>query len=84
MILPQTPIKGAFNIAERIRNSMSATSFYHDGKEWHVTVSCGIAEFDHETMKSEDQLIGVADKALYVAKGTGRNKTVFGNKNDAI
>lgn len=84
LILPQTPLKGAFNIAERIRNSMSATSFYHDDKAWHVTVSCGVAEFDHETMKSEDQLISVADKALYVAKGTGRNKTVFGNKNDSI
>jgi diguanylate cyclase (GGDEF)-like protein len=84
LILPQTPIRGAFQIAERIRNTMAAIPFRCQDREWHVTVSCGIAEFDRKTMKTEEQLVSVADKALYVAKGTGRNKTVFGNRDDSI
>ena len=43
-----------------------------------MTVSCGVAELDTELMKNTDQLVEVADQALYEAKNSGRNKTIVG------
>ena len=84
MILPQSTSEGAFKIAERIRGEMMKISFTDDGSKFNVTVSCGVAELDRGFMKHTDQLVEVADQALYEAKNSGRNKTVMGhtkNKN---
>ena len=43
-----------------------------------VTVSCGIAEFDSNLIKSPVDLVKVADEALYKAKNEGRNRTIVG------
>jgi len=81
LILPQTPSRGAWKITERIREAVAELYFQHEGADWQVTFSAGIAEFDAQTTKTPAQLIQVADRALYQAKETGRNRTILGNEN---
>jgi len=78
LVLPETKVKGAVYIAERIREEMASQTFQHKGKDFNVTVSCGIAEFDSNFIKSPADLIKVADEALYKAKDEGRNRTIVG------
>ena len=79
LILPETKVKGAVYIAERIREEMASRTFQHKGKDFNVTVSCGIAEFDQSHIKSPADLIKIADEALYKAKHEGRNRTIVGS-----
>ena len=78
LVLPETKVKGAVYIAERIREEMASQTFHHKGTDFNVTVSCGIAEFDSNLLKSPADLIKVADEALYKAKHEGRNRTIVG------
>lgn len=78
LILPETKAEGAFYVAERIREKMAGKTFYHKGKDFKVTVSCGIAEFNPEIIMNHAGLIKIADQALYRAKHEGRNRTIIG------
>jgi diguanylate cyclase (GGDEF)-like protein len=78
IVLPETNIKGAFPIAERIRNQVGILSFSSGAEHWNVTISCGVAEIDFKKMKSKDDLLKAADQALYKAKENGRNQTIIG------
>jgi diguanylate cyclase (GGDEF)-like protein len=44
-----------------------------------VTVSIGVAAYDPASQAQPDDLVGAADKALYVAKASGRNMSVIAN-----
>jgi len=79
MILPQSNAQGAFKIAERVREEMMKLNFTGNESNFSVTTSCGVAELDRDDMKNADQLISVADHALYEAKNGGRNKTIIGS-----
>jgi len=84
LVLPETPIAGAFHIAERIREEMASHNFQSKGKSFKVTVSCGIATFDSTQMQEAENLIKVADLALYKAKSEGRNRTIQGSADDLL
>jgi len=72
IILPETSKAGALVACEKIRKAVyGATS----KKRVSVTISLGIANFPRDTLQSKE-LIDYADKALYLAKQTGQNKTV--------
>lgn len=76
ILLPNTDLGGATSIAERIR--ARAQTYIHQDKNTarRVTISIGLASSRaHSPQKPEDLLI-FADRALYRAKGTGRNKVV--------
>ena len=75
VILPMTEAKAANDIAERIRGSVSSRFFPdHSLKlEEKLTVSLGIACFPRDC-DSVLELIGNADKALYLAKVAGKNR----------
>ncbi len=79
LVLPETKVEGAFYIAERIREEMASQTFQHKGKDFKVTVSCGIAEFDPNIIKTPADMIKIADQALYKAKHEGRNRTIVGS-----
>ena len=79
MILPQSSAQGAFKIAERVREEMMKMSFIGKESNFSVTTSCGVAELDRDFMTNTDQLVAVADQALYEAKNGGRNKTIIGH-----
>jgi diguanylate cyclase (GGDEF)-like protein len=75
LLLPETPSRGAADVAERIRESMAAKPIVYDGKAVPSTVSIGVATFP-EDGNSLDALVGRADRALYRAKQEGRNRVV--------
>jgi len=71
MLLRETRIDAAYAMAEAVRAKIADLPFDPIG---HVSASFGVAEWNH----AEDAraLIARADKALYVAKETGRNRVV--------
>jgi diguanylate cyclase len=74
IILPETPKDAGLVLAERLRKSIEVSSFMGLGQEYKITVSIGLAEYSSD-MESKD-FIKEADKNLYKAKETGRNKVV--------
>jgi len=79
MILPQSNAQGAFKIAERVREEMMKLNFTGNESNFSVTTSGGVVELDRDFIKSTDELVTMADQALYEAKNSGRNKTVIGH-----
>lgn len=73
LLLRETPLRIAVEVAERIRSTIEKYSFSYDGKSIPVTISMGVVSLD-STCKSPDAFIALADKALYDAKNTGRNR----------
>lgn len=73
ILLPKLTALDAYNIAERLRKIMEKkiSPCGHP-----VTFSAGVASYPNHATTVED-LIKQADKALYVAKQTGRNKVVI-------
>ena len=74
VILPSTHAKGAKFVAEKVRNSVATLDLLNveNHKVIRMTLSGGVAEFK-EGMNKED-LINLADRALYKAKSEGKNK----------
>jgi len=75
IILPETFKEKGYSSAERIRKLVASTPFQHNESEQpkRVTISIGVASFPHDASLGE-ALIEAADKALYAAKKTGRNR----------
>jgi len=74
LILSETDSRTAAETVERIRQQISAMLFQDPkGKELHITLSFGIAEYGRHA-KNQELLISRADKALYRAKENGRNR----------
>ena len=71
LVLPGTEKQGAIAVAERMRLASETTAFPGLPADRRVTISVGVATY----MRGEDTgaLLARADKALYQAKGTGRN-----------
>jgi diguanylate cyclase (GGDEF)-like protein len=78
VILPGTNSQGAMNMAERLRKVIMDTGFSVEGDKFTVTVSIGISTSAQglTEAKNKEELIERADKALYEAKRTGRNRSV--------
>ena len=76
MLLPGTSLKRAAQIAERIRRKISDMNVIVDGSNIEVTASFGVACFPSTDIDNMEDLLKAADKALYEAKETGRNKVV--------
>ena len=74
VILPNTSLKNASKIAERIRAGAENDGFNFNGKKVPVTVSIGASQFH----KGEDieRFLARIDKALTAAKVAGRNRVV--------
>jgi two-component system cell cycle response regulator len=75
--LPDTDGQTALRIAERLVKKVAETPMIVDGapnKELTVTVSVGVASTNVEM--AGDELIKLADAALYRAKESGRNKAI--------
>ena len=74
LVLPSTHFSGALTVADRVWRAVSSTPFATNGTEQAVTVSVGVALFPSRDVKTKDQLIKAADRALYQAKSEGRNR----------
>ncbi len=74
ILLPNTGLRGAIAVAEAIRKTVSAQKMRHVPGEPHsVTVSCGVHALVPMEGMSPAKLIDAADRALYLAKSSGRN-----------
>jgi diguanylate cyclase (GGDEF)-like protein len=73
VLLPETPPKGALDVAERIRTAIDAKPLDFGDKRITATVSVGVACFPDDG-RSLDALAARADRALYQAKQRGRNR----------
>ena len=77
VLLPNTPLEGAMEIAEKIRTDIQNMEISFDnGSTIKVTVSIGVNFATPTKDCPVDPFISGADKALYAAKDAGRNKTV--------
>ncbi|MEN9252116.1 MAG: diguanylate cyclase [Thermostichales cyanobacterium HHBFW_bins_127] len=75
VILPNTTPVAAVQVMNEIRDGFAQIHHYANGKEFTVTLSCGIAGFpDYGDQRS---LCDAADEALYRAKHSGRNCVVL-------
>lgn len=75
IIAPGAPREAAKNVAERLRETISAMPFKFKDDERNVTASFGVAVSTDVSDVAED-VIADADHALYVAKNGGRNRVV--------
>lgn len=73
-ILTDTPLEGAYYVAERIRNSIAKNRIHYNGVDITTTVSIGVAESSSEDGIDASRLYKMADTRLYIAKNTGRNQ----------
>lgn len=76
LILPETSLKGANVVAEKIRKRLEERVYStEDGIDFKVTGSFGVSSYEEgDTVES---LFERADKALYSAKGNGRNAIYY-------
>lgn len=74
MVLPECPLEGALDCAERLRIMVQDHSFEFEEKNVPVTMSLGVATFSGGQTISVSDLIRNADEALYRAKELGRNR----------
>lgn len=81
VLLSDTSMLQANEIAEDLRACIEGLSFEFDNKPIPVTASFGIASLNPFNVQSADQLVTQADVALYRAKDSGRNRALCWNAN---
>ena len=77
ILLPNTNIENAIGLAEGLQHMVSSQPCVFRDQEIHVTISIGVAVFDEYRHENLESLLMDVDKALYVAKNTGRDRVEF-------
>ncbi len=76
ILLPLTDTNGALSTAEKIRQDCESHLFVDDFVSVKVKTSVGIASFCSNRPSGPNDIISLADKALYKAKEDGRNRVL--------
>ncbi|MBM3845708.1 MAG: diguanylate cyclase [Verrucomicrobia bacterium] len=76
VILPETDLPGAAAVAERLRDAVERLELHHEKSPCsdHVTISLGVACCSPTARMESITLVRHADRALYRAKKSGRNR----------
>lgn len=74
ILLPQTNAKNALKMAERIRLRVEQHVFSINELKLKGTISVGVATVPEKNITSSLELLESADKALYEAKRSGKNR----------
>jgi len=76
VLLPNTPFKGAMEIAEAIRLSVAKINICIANNDISFTISAGVYSAIADDINNPELFTSCADKALYHAKQNGRNRVV--------
>ena len=74
IVLPDTSLEEGVATISRLQRELTKRFFMHDNQRQLITFSAGVA-LRHEA-ESQDDALARADKAMYVAKQTGKNRVV--------
>jgi two-component system cell cycle response regulator len=74
LLTPETDQRGALVVAERYRRRIEDFVLVEGDRRLKVTISLGVTFYPHPEINSVDDLIRLADNALYKAKRNGRNR----------
>ncbi|HEY9118266.1 MAG TPA: diguanylate cyclase [Marinobacter sp.] len=75
ILMPETPPEAARSVLDGMREHIAALPFHFRGDPVSVTFSAGLAEFVEGD--DEDDVFDRADKALYLAKDSGRDRVLI-------
>ncbi len=81
ILLPETPLAEASQIANRLCMQIARTTIESSNKAVSFTVSCGVTQLRDDD-ESPDTILKRADVALYQAKQSGRNQVVIADATD--
>ncbi len=74
IVLPDIAAEEASGIVERLQRELTRQFFMHENERMLVTFSAGVAQ--REEAEPQEEVIARADKAMYQAKRTGKNRVV--------
>ena len=77
ILLPETTIEAATATMTRLQRELTRHFFMHENEKVLITFSAGVAL--RRENEDQDSLVGRADKAMYEAKRTGKNRVVVAN-----
>ena len=74
LLLPDTQLEQALQLTERLRNKVENSLISSENHQITITTSIGLTTAN--SGENPEQVIQRADRALYIAKDSGRNKVV--------
>jgi diguanylate cyclase (GGDEF)-like protein len=74
LILPQTPLRIAVNVAERVRGCLEKTPVVLGDREIRLTASFGVSIYQDEREFTQNTFVESVDHLMYQAKQQGRNQ----------
>ncbi|MDZ4201810.1 MAG: diguanylate cyclase [Gallionella sp.] len=74
ILLPDVSIEEAAATVERLQRELTKKFFLHENERVLVTFSAGVAQ--RQAQEPQEDVIGRADKAMYQAKHTGKNRVI--------
>jgi len=77
VILPDTSLKNAMAVCERLRKKVSSHRFKYNSSDFSISISIGIALYNNLVHRSPVELVSAADQALYRAQKEGRNSVRY-------
>jgi diguanylate cyclase (GGDEF)-like protein len=80
ILMSDTDDHEAVTLAERIRKEVAGHLFFCEGVKISLSVSIGVSTFnsdDFEYVNDPEELIGMADRAMYAVKQNGKNNTCY-------
>jgi diguanylate cyclase len=75
IVLPDSDLQAAMEAMQRLQRDLTKKFFLHNNERILVTFSAGVALRGEN--EDADDVIGRADKAMYIAKKTGKNRVVM-------
>ncbi len=84
LLLENVSGEAALQLADRLRQAVAAIDLVYQGRGIPLAISAGVAAFPELHIKTAGELLLLADKALYEAKRSGRNRCLLNLGHEAF